>query len=143
MFYALCRIEVFIPDGHSLKAKRSVIRRIRDRLRSRFHASVAEIEGQDLWQRGVLGAALVGTHATALEAGLAAMRRMIEEDPRCQIIGWDTRVEPFGAEEKRVGRSASDADEVPWDQAEEGDEFYGPVREDARGVDPPSRDHGG
>jgi len=119
MFFALCSCEIFIPEGRSLKAKRSVVHGLKERLRARFHASVAEVGGQDLHQRAVLGIALIGMHPSALTEGLAAMRRVVEQEPRCQILAWETRVEPFAPGE---GPGAPAA----WDQAESGDEFFGP-----------------
>jgi uncharacterized protein YlxP (DUF503 family) len=121
MFFALCRFEILIREGHSLKAKRSVIGRIKERVRVRFHAAVAEVATQDLWQRGTLGVALVGTHPAALEDGLAAIRRLVEEEPRCQITAWQARVEPFDG----GLTDADDRDDPPWDEAAEGDEFFG------------------
>jgi uncharacterized protein YlxP (DUF503 family) len=130
MFFALCRFEIFIPEGRSLKAKRSVLKRVKERLRARFPAAVSEIDTQDLWQRGTLGVALVGTHPGGLEAGLAAMRRLVEEEPRCQIVAWDARVEPFD----RDAPGAGPLDARPaWDEVEEDDEFFGPPPND-RGV---------
>ena len=38
-----------------------------DRLRSRFHVSVAELEHQDLWQRGRLGAVAIASSRSVLE----------------------------------------------------------------------------
>jgi uncharacterized protein YlxP (DUF503 family) len=118
MFFALCRCELFISEARSLKAKRSVIHGLRERLRARFRASVAEVDGQDLHQRAALGIALIGLSPSALEEGLAAMRRLVEMETRCQIVGWETRVEPF--------EPAAPA--ARWDDAEDGDEFFGPPR---------------
>jgi uncharacterized protein YlxP (DUF503 family) len=148
MFFALCRFELFIPQGRSLKGKRSVLAGIKERLRVRFHASVAEVGGQDLHQRGTLAVALVGNSPVALEAGLAAMRRLVEQEERCSITSWETRVEPFdGAprapRDQVLGGSApasgADADgRIPddfgehWDEHEEGDEYFGPDRDRQR-----------
>jgi uncharacterized protein YlxP (DUF503 family) len=122
MFFALCRCELFLPEGRSLKAKRSVIHGLRERLRARFHASVAEVDGQDLHQRGALGIAFVGLSPSALEEGLAAMRRLIELETRCQILAWETRVERFEPGPPATAAAAA------WDEAEDGDEFFGPFR---------------
>jgi uncharacterized protein len=117
MFFALCRCELFISEARSLKAKRSVMHGLRERLRARFHASVAEVDGQELHQRGTLGIGLIGLSPSALAEGLAAMRRMVELETRCQIVGWETRVERFEPAEPAAA----------WDDAEEGDEFFGPL----------------
>ncbi|MBL8222124.1 MAG: DUF503 domain-containing protein, partial [Bryobacterales bacterium] len=44
-------LELHLPDSHSLKDKRSVVKGLKDRLRHRFNVSVAEIGGHDTWQR--------------------------------------------------------------------------------------------
>jgi uncharacterized protein YlxP (DUF503 family) len=63
----LCTVELFIPESQSLKDKRRVLLSLKDRLRERFNLSVAEVDGQDLWQKAVLGLACVaneGRHVT-------------------------------------------------------------------------------
>jgi len=51
----LCTVELFIPESQSLKDKRQVLLSLKDRLREKFNLSVAEVDGQDLWQKAVLG----------------------------------------------------------------------------------------
>ena len=59
-------MEINVPEAHSLKEKRHVVRSLKDRLRSRFNVSVAEIDGQDSWQRAVVAAVTVsGDHDRA------------------------------------------------------------------------------
>jgi len=127
MFFALCRCELFIPEARSLKAKRAVLNRLKQRVRGRFHAAVAEVATQDLWQRGTLGMALVGLHPGHLEDGLAAMRRLIEQEERCQIAAWETRVEAFGDPACGEREDAAAREDRPWDEPEEDDELYGPL----------------
>jgi uncharacterized protein len=62
-------LELRIEDAHSLKDKRQVVRSLKDRLRERFNVSVAEIDGQETWQRSVVAAVTVSSdqaHATHL-----------------------------------------------------------------------------
>lgn len=59
MFIAAIRLELSIPHAGSLKAKRQSVLSLIDRVRSRFGAAVAEVADQGLWQRAVVGAALV------------------------------------------------------------------------------------
>jgi uncharacterized protein YlxP (DUF503 family) len=59
-------LEIHIEDARSLKDKRHVIKGLKDRLRTRFNVSVAEIDHQDLWQRSVVAAVTVsGDHERA------------------------------------------------------------------------------
>ncbi len=50
MRVAVLHVEIHIPYAQSLKDKRMVLRRIKDRLQ-KFNVAVAELEHQDLWQR--------------------------------------------------------------------------------------------
>ncbi len=53
------QIEMLIPGSTSLKDKRMVLKRIKDRLRNKFNVSVAETDYHDKWQRSLLAIALV------------------------------------------------------------------------------------
>ena len=56
---ALLTLEVHIPHAQSLKDKRMIVRRLKDRLRSKFNVAVAETDHQELWQRAVISVATV------------------------------------------------------------------------------------
>lgn len=59
-------LEIHVEDAHSLKDKRHVVKGLKDRLRTRFNVAVAEIDGQDTWQRSVIAAVTVsGDHQRA------------------------------------------------------------------------------
>ncbi|MCX6552961.1 MAG: DUF503 domain-containing protein [Acidobacteria bacterium] len=60
MVVALLSVELFLPGSRSLKDKRMVLRRVKDRL-AKFNVAVAEVEHQDLWQRAGLGIVTVAT----------------------------------------------------------------------------------
>ena len=53
------RIILRIHDCRSLKAKRRVVKAVIARIRNHFNAAVAEIEDNDLYQRAVIGVALL------------------------------------------------------------------------------------
>lgn len=82
-------IELHIPDSRSLKAKRSVVNRIKQRLMSRFNASVAEVDYQDLWQRAALGVAIVGGEKSVVENALRKIVSVVEAEDRVDVIGVD------------------------------------------------------
>ncbi len=54
-------VEIFIPAANSLKAKRWVLKSLKDRLRSKYNISVAELDGEDKWQRALFGVCMVGS----------------------------------------------------------------------------------
>ncbi|HPM41173.1 MAG TPA: DUF503 domain-containing protein [bacterium] len=67
MFVGVCKLDLQIPGCRSLKDKRRVLRKIKDRTESRFKVFVAEVEHQDLWQRAGLGFAVVGNEHAVVE----------------------------------------------------------------------------
>lgn len=68
MFVGIARLGVVIGESHSLKEKRMVLRRIKDRVRERVGVILSEVGDQDIWQRAELGCAVVSSdRAKALE----------------------------------------------------------------------------
>jgi hypothetical protein len=57
-YVVLLEVDLFFPDSHSLKAKRSELNAVKAHLRQRMGASVAEVGHQDSWQRSTLAVAL-------------------------------------------------------------------------------------
>ena len=54
-----------------------VLRRIKDRLRQKFNVAAAEVEDNDLWQRAVLGLAVVGNERRFVESALDEVIRFV------------------------------------------------------------------
>ena len=59
-FVELIEIRLHFGETHDLKGKRKLVKSLKDGIRQRFGASVAETEGHDKWQRTTLLCALVG-----------------------------------------------------------------------------------
>jgi uncharacterized protein YlxP (DUF503 family) len=67
MYVGIVRITVVIDQSHSLKEKRMVLRRIKDRVRERLGVAINEVGELDRWQRAELGCAVTsGERAKAL-----------------------------------------------------------------------------
>jgi len=73
----LLTIELHLPDAQSLKAKRMVLRRVKDRLK-KFNVAIAETEHQDLWQRAALSVVTVSNETAAVDEALAKVVNEIE-----------------------------------------------------------------
>ena len=85
---ALLTLEIFIPHAQSLKDKRMVIRRIKDRLRSKFNVAVSEVEHQELWQRAQLSVVTVGPDESYLNQLLQhALEETERSTPECTVQG--------------------------------------------------------
>ena len=59
MNIGVLQFSVRLPESHSLKEKRQVIKSLVAQLHNRFSVSAAEVEDQDLWQSAVVGVAYV------------------------------------------------------------------------------------
>lgn len=80
------KVRLYTDGAQSLKDKRSVIRSLKDRIRDRFNASVAEVDDQDLWQCATLGIAVVGTDETFVGKVLDKITDFLRNNPRAALI---------------------------------------------------------
>lgn len=88
---ALCTVELFIPESQSLKDKRQVLLSLKDRLRGQFNLSVAEVDGQDMWQKAVLGMACVANEGRYVNHVCDRALNLIRTVPSVEIV--QSRVE--------------------------------------------------
>ncbi|HTW87187.1 MAG TPA: DUF503 domain-containing protein [Candidatus Binataceae bacterium] len=78
MVVGVLRLTLFLPENHSLKGKRQVLRAIKDRVRNKFNVSIAESDGHDLWQRAELGICQVGSDHGFVDAALREVVKFID-----------------------------------------------------------------
>jgi uncharacterized protein len=98
MFVGVLRLTFHIPHARSLKDKRSVVRRFRDRVRARFEVSVAEVGAQQLLQRAVFGVSVVSGEAKVCDSVLAQVARAAETQEDAVLTDRSTEVIPIGDE---------------------------------------------
>ena len=77
IYIVLISFEVLVEGSSSLKMKRGVINRIRDRIRARYNASVAEIGYLDKWQRAAMGVTLISNEKRKLQKDVDAIQTML------------------------------------------------------------------
>jgi uncharacterized protein YlxP (DUF503 family) len=85
-------IELHVHGSQSLKEKRGVVRSVVQRLRNRFNVSVAEIGGQDTWQRAVLGIAATGNDRSYVRGQLNRALEFVEDLHLAEVIGGDVEI---------------------------------------------------
>lgn len=78
MVVGILKLQLLIPENHSLKGKRGVLKSIQSRVANRFNVSVTECDDQDLWQSAVLGFAAAGTSQPVVEATLSKVVNFID-----------------------------------------------------------------
>ena len=86
----LLTLEIQLPYAHSLKERRAVLRKMRDRLRSRFNVAVAELNHEDVWQRATLGVASISDSQPLLESARYWPSRKKSWVRTWRIISWNS-----------------------------------------------------
>ncbi len=86
MYVGWLKVQLFIPASRSLKDRRAVVNSLKERLRSRCNASVAEVGEPDLWQRAAIGVAVAGNDWSHVSEQLDAAARLLESDPRAEVL---------------------------------------------------------
>lgn len=59
MNVGVCRIRLRVPENHSLKGKRHVVKSIVQRVQNKYNVSIAEVDDHDTWQIVSLGISCV------------------------------------------------------------------------------------
>ncbi len=77
MTVALLSVELYLPMSQSLKEKRMVLRRLKDRLGA-MNVAVAEVAHQDVWQRAGHGIVTVASADNVAAETLNGALREIE-----------------------------------------------------------------
>jgi hypothetical protein len=95
---AVVRIELYLRDCRSLKAKRSLVRPVVEGLRKRHRVSVSEVAHQDAWHLATLGVAAVAPTYTQLTEMLDEAERFVWSFPEIEVLGmtrsWIEEEEP-------------------------------------------------
>jgi uncharacterized protein YlxP (DUF503 family) len=89
----ITRLTLYLPQSHSLKDKRMVLRRIKDRLRQKFNVAVAEVEDNDVWQRAVIGMAVVGNDQRFVGGALDEVIRFVRSE--AEVTNAEREVQSF------------------------------------------------
>jgi len=79
--HAVALLELHVPGATSRKYRRAHLQRLRRGLIDDLGCSVAEVGGQETWQRIVLGIAVAESTASGLDRVLERIVPMAERDP--------------------------------------------------------------
>jgi len=84
-------VEFFLYECHSLKEKRSVLKRIKNRLQKELNIAISELDYQDLWQRTKFG---IVTISSSKELGEQIIQQALDIiDAHSEIERTITKVE--------------------------------------------------
>jgi hypothetical protein len=138
MFVGVCRLVLSASHSHSLKERRSVVRRVKDRVRARFDVTMAEVGGQDTWQRIVLGFAVVGSDSRWVAATVRKVVDFVDGLGLASVDADEHEVIEYGDEPMAGGGDDRWAPAEWVDEAEEG-----PAEPATGGGEPPEEEPGG
>jgi uncharacterized protein YlxP (DUF503 family) len=96
MFVGVLRLTFHVPHARSLKDKRRVVLKFRDRVRARFDVSIAEVGEQDKLQRAVFGVAVVSSDAAVCDSVLEQVAHAAETQEDAVLTDRATEVIPMG-----------------------------------------------
>lgn len=89
MHAAALRIELYLRECRSLKAKRAAIRPIIDGLSRRHRVSVSEVDHQDAWHLATVGVAAVAPSHAHLGDLLDSVERFVWSFPEVEVLRID------------------------------------------------------
>jgi uncharacterized protein len=91
MVVGVCSIDLRLRGNDSLKGKRSVVRKIKERVKHTFNVSIAEVEDLDKLQRIGLGVACVSNDSSYVHSTLSKVVNFIDHLYVAELL--DYRIE--------------------------------------------------
>jgi uncharacterized protein len=75
-----------LHDCRSLKGKRKVVKSVISRLRNNFNVSVAEVGSNDIYQKAIIGFALVGNNRKVINSKIDKIFNLADELNLAEIV---------------------------------------------------------
>ncbi len=90
MAVAVLTLRLSLATAHSLKDKRRIVKSLKERLRQRFNASVAEMDHQDIWQSATIGVSVISPDGQFAQAVVSKVVDFVRSDPRFTLVDYET-----------------------------------------------------
>lgn len=88
MVVGVLQMDLRLHSVHSLKEKRSALRRILGRCRDRFPVSCAEVGDQDLWQSSRVGCSMVAVDEASIDRVFLKIEEFVESLGLAEVLGF-------------------------------------------------------
>jgi len=108
MVVGICRIVLSLPGNASLKGKRSVVKRILERARSRFNVAAAEVDHMDVHQRATLGFVVVSNDARHANSMLDHITSFVSGATEALVVDRRMEIAHFG-DDFGIGSGVADS----------------------------------
>ena len=99
VFVGTCLVTLALHGNSSLKGKRSVLNRIKSRVKNRFNVSIAEVGSNDYLQKAVLGISSVSNDRVYLEGQMTKVVDFIAGVSQATIANVQTMIDLKGEED--------------------------------------------
>ena len=90
MTIGLLEAKFSLPEAHSLKDKRQIVRSMRDRILARMNVSVGEVGNQDFWKSASFAFVTVSAEKKICEKRLSAVMDLLRSEPRMVLLDVNT-----------------------------------------------------
>ncbi len=96
MHVAVCQIALRMPESHSLKDKRHIVKSIISQVRNKFEVAVAEVDHLDSWQMATIGISYVSNDARHANEVISHVMSYIRDNRlETEIVDSSLEVIPF------------------------------------------------
>ncbi|MGB8951319.1 MAG: DUF503 domain-containing protein [Candidatus Aminicenantales bacterium] len=89
MIIGLLSLEIHFPYSRSLKDKRKDLNSLKDRIRQRYNAALAELDFQNTWQRTKIGIVTLNSQKQLVERLLNKILLDIEQQTSGEICHYE------------------------------------------------------
>ena len=92
MTIGILKLSLFIPESQSLKQRRMVLHSLKARIRNTFNVALAQIDGEDKWQRAVLAVVSVEKDSKIVDSQLCRVVNFVETFDNVNLIDYETEL---------------------------------------------------
>jgi len=80
MILGTAQLSIQIPEAHSLKDRRRVVRSIVQRVRARFDVAIAEVDDEQFWQSAKIGIVAVANSSRHVDEVIQQVISFVEQN---------------------------------------------------------------
>lgn len=95
MVVGVCCLRLALHEVFSLKEKRSILKKIIERVRNKFPVSIAEVGDNDVWQSAKIGFSIVGNDRAYVNSFMDKVIDYIESLYLAEIIDQQMEIMSF------------------------------------------------
>ncbi len=96
MVVGIARLRLRLPENHSLKGKRRVLKGLIGRVTSHFNVAISETDLHDVWQRAEIGMSVVGNSQPVINSVLDKLLDFIERTCLVEVVETDIEIIHMG-----------------------------------------------